>query len=125
MNLHDNGRPRIFHKPAFKTGYHIIPRLQIWPLGSEGEENYSQVELSLMLPVQDTRFAAHWKSKQVEIENLSDLIRQFRDDPERFVKEHFDFDSEELKGPRATPKSDKNGEEKEPEPAEVSVMEML
>lgn len=92
MNLHHPSRPRIFHRPAFTSGYHVVPRLQIWPLGREEEESYSHCEISLMLPVKDTRFAGAWKSARVNIADLPDLVRNFRDDPEQFVLSHFNLD---------------------------------
>lgn len=82
MNIHDPDRPQIFYRPAFLGGQTPIHRLQVWPL--EGD----QVQLALMLPDQDERFHS-FKEKTANLNDLQDLVRQFRDDPEGFILEHF------------------------------------
>lgn len=99
MNLHDPSRPRVLLRPAFLSGHHVVPRLQVWPKDDTGQE----VELSLMLPVPDTRFHASWKYKIVNIYELPDLIKEFREDPEDFVKTHFGLDIGKLGSPQGKP----------------------
>lgn len=85
MKLHDSSRPRILHRPAFITGWHVIPRLQIWPLEND------LIELSMMLPIEDQRFAGKWYSTTVSSSMLHDIMKYFREDPEEFVLEYFDL----------------------------------
>ncbi len=90
MNLHDPNRPRILHRPAFLSGWHVIPRLQIWP-----KEN-GKMELSLMLPIPDQRFAGKWYSLECYSTELQDLTKEFQQDPEEFVLSYFDLDITKL-----------------------------
>lgn len=90
MNLHDPQRPRILHRPAFLTGWHVIPRLQIWP-----KEN-GKIELSLMLPIQDQRFSGKWYTIECYSTELHDLIKEFQQNPEVFVLECFSLDITKL-----------------------------
>jgi hypothetical protein len=97
MNLHDPSRPKILHRPAFSSGWQVIPRLQLWPL-----EN-GQVELSLMLPVKDERFAGKWYNIMVDPKDLPMLLSRFQEDPEGFVCVYFGLDIFHLK---SIPKGD-------------------
>jgi hypothetical protein len=104
MNLHDPQRPKISHRPAFTTGWQIIPRLQLWPLEND------EVELSLMLPVQDQRFAGKWYNITVNQYEVPDLLKEFRNSPEEFVRLYFGLDINNLK---SEPKASKASVEKQ------------
>ena len=90
MNLHDPLRPKILHRPAFLSGWHVIPRLQIWP-----KEN-GKIELSLMLPIQDQRFAGKWYSITVRPDEIPDLVLSYDENPEAFALSYFDLDVTKL-----------------------------
>lgn len=105
MILHSPSRPRMFDRPTFLNGTHVIPRLQVWPLDDAGTE----VELSLMLPYSTERFVAHWKSVRAPAKEVPELIEAYALDPEGFVKSHFGTDITELPSLPSGPK----GREKE------------
>ncbi|SRR6266404_4255446 len=90
MNLHDPNRPRILHRPAFSSGWHVIPRLQIWP-----KEN-GKIELSMMLPIMDQRFSGKWYSIECHSTTLHDMLKEFTQDPEEFVLSYFSLDITKL-----------------------------
>jgi hypothetical protein len=90
VNLHDPLRPTILHRPAFISGWHVIPRLQIWP------KEDGKLELSLMLPILDQRFAGKWYTIECLPTELHDLIKEFKQDPEGFVLLYFDLEISKL-----------------------------
>lgn len=98
MKLHDPQRPKISHRPAFISGWHVIPQLQLWPRES------GNIELSLMLPVADQRFAGKWYTIVVCPKDLPDLVNAFDYDPEKFVLENFSLDVMRLKSERPVSK---------------------
>src|SRR6266481_2260223 len=83
MNLYDPNRPKIFHKPAFLPGQYPIPHLQLWPLPN------GKVEISLMLPLKDERFAGKYFRLEINLNQLPTLVQNFIHDPEEFINEHF------------------------------------
>lgn len=97
MNLHDPLRPKILHRPAFLSGWYVIPRLQLWP-----KEN-GKIELSLMLPIQDQRFSGKWYSITVREDEISDMVLSYGEDPEAFVLLYFSLDIMKLDHTIPTP----------------------
>lgn len=112
MILHDPHRPRLFHKPAFLNGTHVIPHLQIFPESDDG----SEVSISLMLPFSDERFVAHWRTIRAYTSDVPDLIIHFNRDPEEFVRIHFETDVMKFKIPSHLKTPDRT----KPEPSSFS-----
>ncbi len=105
MQLYDPNRPKIFHRPAFLPGRYPIPRLQLWPL-----EN-GLIEIAMLLPLQDERFAGKYFSRTVHLHELPDIISLFWHDPELFLKKHFSNDPNGFRpdiGQEIKPKRDGN-----------------
>jgi hypothetical protein len=100
MNLHDPSRPKISHRPAFTSGWHVIPRLQIWP------KSDMEVEISLMLPIADQRFSGKWYTETINSVALQEYVEDFYNDPEKFVLDVFNLDISKLKSLSSLPKGD-------------------
>ena len=89
MNLFDPSRPRISHKPAFSSGMTIIPQLYLRPIESDS----LLVEISAMLPVGgEGPFVSKQFQVQIKLDKLSELITQFRADPEETLSNLFGSD---------------------------------
>ncbi len=97
MNLHDPQRPRILHRPAFTSGWHAIPRLQLWP------QSPDRVELAMMLPIRGEHFMSKWYTTSATPAEIPSLIAQFVLDPEAFVLQFFDVDTTKLDRTLPTP----------------------